>query len=381
MPKNTQPAKNLKNLKNLKMTLSCLKHVKRIPDTDTGKLERPPAPPVINVLEVILDRSGSMKSLGDIPREGLENFMSEQQRFAKETGAKTYVSLTTFDTTAETYYDAVDITTIPLPFTDAQMRVMVQPRDCTRLVDTMMERLMAINHKIAAIVREQPKEVRTLKPKISATVVGITDGQDNMSQQWTPRDLNILISKMKSKGIEVLFLASNQDAITTGMTFGIQQQNAQTFGNNQRQARAAYKSASAACCRAASGSAPAFTQREQQATAPAAFPHYGGINDDSDDDYDSDDDDAAAVPQPTWLAAPPRANRGARWYPLPGSALNYQHPAAAAAAAAGGINLSQSPTTPLVGGGGATPRAPSINLMPPPRPRMRQTNTVAAYHN
>ena len=372
MPKNTQPAK--KNLKNLKMTLSCLKHVKRISDPDTGKLERPPAPPVINVLELVVDRSGSMATLGDIPREGLENFMSEQQIFAKETGAKTFVSLTTFDTTAKTYYDAVDITTIPLPFTDAQMREMVQPRDCTRLVDTMMERLMAINHKITAIVREQPKEVRALKPKISATVVGITDGFDNMSQQWTAKDLNVLISKMKSKGIEVLFLASNQDAITTGRTFGIQRQNAQTFGNNQRQARAAYKSASAACCRAASGGPPAFTQREQQATAPAAFPHYGGINDDSDDD-DSDDDAAAVVPQPTWLAAPPRANRGApqRWRPLPGAALNYQHPAAAAAAAAAAY--------PLVGGGGAAPRAPSIGYNVPPRARRRQMNTVAAYHN
>ncbi len=126
------------------ITLSCLSHVKRVFDYESQQWLRPPVAPIFTVLELLVDRSGSMQALGSIPTTGTSNFIKEHRELARKTGAQTFFSLTTFDDTATTYLDNVDIATI-VQMGDTigtstkklNMREMLYPRGCTLLVDTM----------------------------------------------------------------------------------------------------------------------------------------------------------------------------------------------------------------------------------------------------
>ena len=53
------------------------------------------------------------------------------------------------------------------------------------------------------------------------TVVILTDGEENSSKKYTRAHINDLISDRRNKGWEFVFLAANQDAITTGKEMGI----------------------------------------------------------------------------------------------------------------------------------------------------------------
>ena len=248
------------------MTLSCLFHVKRVPDED-GNLLRPPVPALIVVQEMVVDRSGSMIALGTAPTEGVLGFIAEQKKLAVETGAEVFFTLTSFDDMATTWIDNVLIGQVDP--TSKEMVAMIKPRGSTLLVDTMYTRLCVMASKVTSIVNSLPREIRDLKPKVTVIMAVITDGDDNMSQMWTDADLHTLITKKRAEGFTVLFLGANQDAIHTAKKWGIDAGCAQTFGATAAKTRACFKSASAAAARATSGAVPCFTKRERQSTAPA----------------------------------------------------------------------------------------------------------------
>ena len=256
------------------MSLSCLFHVKRVPDED-GNLLRPPVPALIVVQEMVVDRSGSMIALGTAPTEGVIGFIAEQKKLAQDTGAQVFFTLTSFDDTSTTWIDNVPIEQVDP--TSKEMVAMIKPRGSTLLVDTMYTRLCVIASKVTAIVKSLPREIRDLKPKVTVIMAVITDGDDNMSKMWTDTDLHALITKKRAEGFAVLFLGANQDAINTAKKWGIAAACAQTFGATEAKTRACFKSASAAAVRASSGAPPRFTKRERQSTAPVRHPsQYGG---------------------------------------------------------------------------------------------------------
>jgi hypothetical protein len=248
------------------MSLSCLLHVKRVPNED-GNLLRPPAPALIVVQELLVDRSHSMTSLGASPTQGTLIFIADQKQLARETGAKVYFSLTTFDDIATTYIDNVPVGQVNP--TSTEMVEMIRPRGATLLVDTMYARLCALSSKVKSVVASLPREIRDLKPKVTVIFAVITDGQDNRSTLCTDTDLNELITKKRAEGFAILFLAANQDAIETAKRWNIDPDCAQTFGATPMKTKACFKSASAATARAVSGYVPGFTKRERQSTAPA----------------------------------------------------------------------------------------------------------------
>ena len=258
------------------MTLSCLSHVKRVLDED-GNILRPQVPALIVILELIVDRSYSMRNLGSAPTQGTLHFINEQKMIAQKTGAEIYFSLTSFDDNATTYIDNVRIETVNP--TRQDMANMIQPRGCTKLVDTVYARLCAMRTKIKTIVKSLPREIRELKPKMAIVVAVITDGEDNRSVTFSDAQLNTLIAKKRAEGFTILFLAANQDAIQTAQKWGIAPDCAQTFGATPMKTHACFKSASAATARAVSGQVPSFTKRERQSTAPVRQRVRGsGIN-------------------------------------------------------------------------------------------------------
>ena len=159
VPKTMNTANNATN--KTMITLSCLSHVKR--NTDG---HRPPAPPAYVLLSAVVDRSGSMASMGNVPATGLRDFIAEHKKLAKE-GNIIKFSLTTFDNVAETWYNGVDLATMP-DISAAEMTKMVAPRGLTLLVDTFMQRLHALERQVVNTVNSLPRATRDLKPKIIA---------------------------------------------------------------------------------------------------------------------------------------------------------------------------------------------------------------------
>jgi len=331
--------------------LACLSHVKRTPDAD-GNLERPGAPPMVVLVDVVYDRSGSMRSIDAASRQGLQSFIAEHKALALKSNAstKTQFSLTTFDTYAQTYVNGADLKTLA-PFSHIQMQRMCYPRDMTRLIDTMYERLIILKSKVKKSVKAMPRKVRFLRPKIVAILMVITDGADNQSHM-SARQLHDEVGVCKSMGIDIIFLGANQDAITTAAAFGIAQGQALTYGATPEKAAAAFMSATQATTahvapkRTKATSAPTFTGAHRSISAPQGPLARGA--------------------RPAWMAPPPprraggggggggRGHTGLQSYsPFMGSNVNLTQANAAAAAA--------SPTTP------------------PPRPTMTRMTTCQVY--
>jgi hypothetical protein len=254
--------------------LACLSHVKRTPDAD-GNLERPGAPPMVVLVDVVYDRSGSMKSIDAASRQGLQSFIAEHKALALKSNAstKTQFSLTTFDTYAQTYVNGADLKTLA-PFSHIQMQRMCRPRDMTRLIDTMYERLIILKSKVKKTVKAMPRKVRFLRPKIVAILLVITDGADNQSYM-RPRQLHDEVRLCKSMGIDIVFMGANQDAIKTAQAFGIAQGQALTYGATPEKAAAAFLSATQATTahvapqRTKAVSAPTFTACHRSSSGPA----------------------------------------------------------------------------------------------------------------
>tara|TARA_Y100000817_G_scaffold297135_1_gene273232 strand:- start:1612 stop:2466 length:855 start_codon:yes stop_codon:yes gene_type:complete len=259
------------------MSLSCLKNVKRAKNAP-----RPKAAPAVAILEVVADRSGSMSSLGPVPATGIRDFIQQHKQLPQKT--KVVFSLTTFDDTATTYYDGVDLHAMP-DITDEKMTEMVQPRGMTLLVDTAMKRLHSLERRLAKEIAAMPPKVRQLKPKVVAVMIIVTDGMDNKSTLFTASDLNKRITAAKAKGIEVIFMGANQDAINTGGQMGIHRGAAITFGATPAAAAAAFAATTQNVYRCTSGGSsfvPAYTQSQRQSSAAAApltapaYPSFGG---------------------------------------------------------------------------------------------------------
>jgi hypothetical protein len=356
-PKTLQNSPKLSKAPKIMMIpLACLSHVKRTPDAN-GNLERPGAPPMVVLVDVVYDRSGSMSSIDAASRQGLQSFIAEHKALACGTnkGAKTLFSLTTFDTYAETFVNGADLKTLA-PFSDMQMQRMCGPRNLTRLIDTMYERLIILKYSVKKHIKAMARKVRFLHPKVVAIMMAITDGGDNQSHM-SARQLHDEVDECKAMGIDIIFLGANQDAITTAATFGIAQGQALTYGATPEKAAAAFMSATQATTahvapkRTKATSAPTFTACHRSISAPQGHMARGVPQ-----------GHMARGARPAWMAPPPRVRGGGggRGYtglqsysPFMGSNVNLTQANAAAAAA--------SPTTP------------------PPRPTRARMTTCQFY--
>lgn len=249
-------------------TLSCLKAVKR---DMNGKRAAVVNPPAEIITEFIGDRSGSVYSMGDSQKLGFQKFCSDRKKDAETTGAKVSLSFTTFDNIAETWYENVNVKDLPDTFLSNDLEKWWSARGTTRLVDTMCERLVIFKGRLQA-AHERLKSSGAANTKVTGIAAISTDGMDNASYLHSPAKVHKLVSDLRSMGATMLFLAANQDAFVTAAAFGFAPGNALTMGATPQQTQAAYRCASAAATRGASGLNTGFTQMERQASAP--IPHH-----------------------------------------------------------------------------------------------------------
>lgn len=151
----------------------------------------------------IVDRSGSMGSIREDAAGGLNTFIQEQAELGDAN-----LTIVEFDTTAETVCDRVKIT-------EAE-EYKLHPRGMTALLDAI------------GLVVGDPDKYSTDDGK--TIVVIVTDGGENSSKEWSRDQIFKSIEERKEDGWEFLFLASNQDAISVGSSYGFAAEDSLSFG-------------------------------------------------------------------------------------------------------------------------------------------------------
>ena len=240
--------------------LSCKSNIKRDENND-----RPNGNNAIHAdIVYVGDRSGSMEIMGDAPKNGLKEFIAEQQSTIKKEGISCSFTICTFDIEPEeiNFNDINDV-----KMTEEMYDNMLTPRGCTRLIDTALEQLEKQNKRVNEYVNNLSNEVKKLNPKITKIFAVMTDGIDNFSEHCAS-DLNEKILDAKNKGTVCLFLGANQDAIHSGEVFGFSRSNCLTFGSTPQHMAAAMRSVSSATNRIISGQGEGFTPLERSVSQP-----------------------------------------------------------------------------------------------------------------
>ena len=245
--------------------LSSLSHIKRTANT------RPEISPSAIFIEYVLDRSGSMCSMGDIPTDQTLKFIEDQYKITSDTNTPTFLSLTTFDDKAETWLDNQDIRTLNIPDKDT-LKKWIQPRGFTRLYDTSIERLHKLEENVEEYLNNLPKSVKILNPHIVKQFILLTDGLDNDSE-YTSLELKNTLIKSRKDGVIGIFLAANQDAIITGQQYGFSPQTSITYSSTPSGAKNVMDAMSNVVRHTSAGSQQIrFSQLERFSSCPTQYP-------------------------------------------------------------------------------------------------------------
>ena len=239
--------------------LSSIKSVKRSQDGT-----RPPPPPSKIFIHLLIDRSYSMISLQDSLLNSINEFIQTQQKLS--TSHNTTLTITTFDTIKTTLQNFNDVPLNLAPQINPQD---IQPRGSTRLIDSAMEVLFQQQKQKNHYFQNNPS---ILPHQVLCIFALLTDGQDNVSQKFSSQDLQSYLSQLQNDNqLTAYFLASNQDAITSGTNLGFTPGNSITYTPSPLQTTTAFRAVSAAVAQSSQGIQTEFTplQREQSISQPS----------------------------------------------------------------------------------------------------------------
>ena len=156
-------------------------------------------------LVFILDKSGSM---GGMERDTIGGFNSMIEK-QKEVEGKVYVSTVLFANESQVLHDRKDLSEIePLTVKDYQVG------GCTALLDAVGGAIKHVSN-VHKYIRPEDVPARTM-------FVITTDGMENMSRQYSHRQIKEMIKEKEEKhGWEFIFVAANIDAGEVAESIGI----------------------------------------------------------------------------------------------------------------------------------------------------------------
>ena len=161
-------------------------------------------------LVFILDRSGSMSGLEDDVIGGF-NAMIEKQ---KKVPGEAIVTTVLFDDKYQLLHDRISLKGIA-PLTDKDYYV----RGCTALLDSIGRTIAKESNTIKHTIPEERPE--------NVLVVINTDGYENSSREYTWKQIQTMIRKMRTKyNWEFIFLGANIDSAQMADELGIDRNNA-----------------------------------------------------------------------------------------------------------------------------------------------------------
>ena len=168
------------------------------------------------ILGIVVDRSGSMRSMRSELIDGLNVFMDEQRKLERPTR----VHVLEFDNKIETVVDDQDLMTVA-KFGDSHF----VPRGMTALLD-------GIGEMIEATERRVPSHKLALDE--APVILILTDGMENASQKYTRDDIFKLITAKRALNWRFTFMGANQDAIAAGESLGMARGSCATYAATGR---------------------------------------------------------------------------------------------------------------------------------------------------
>lgn len=179
-------------------------------------------------ITLIIDRSFSMMTLGQSVKTSIIEFIETQCKNIVSTN--TYIHMVSFDDVKETVVENTLLKDINISNIDYSK---IEPRGSTRLIDTVMEEI-------------ENQEERVNGKDATCILAVVTDGEDNMSERYSSMDLKEKIKTCeKNSKFTAFFLASNQDAISSGNAIGFDKKRCITYENQPENIQCTMRSLSA----------------------------------------------------------------------------------------------------------------------------------------
>lgn len=153
-------------------------------------------------LVLLVDRSGSMRSIKEDMEGGIKTFLDQQKQ---EVGTCT-VTVAQFDDVFEILHKRVDINALP--------NIVITPNGMTALIDSMAKLINEVGKDLDSL-DEAEKPDRVL-------FVTITDGGENSSKEYTNNTLSKLIKEQEDKyKWNFTYIGANQDSFGTSAQIGV----------------------------------------------------------------------------------------------------------------------------------------------------------------
>jgi uncharacterized protein YegL len=147
---------------------------------------------------VVIDRSGSMRSIQDDTNGGVNALIKEQ----REGDGEVFMTLVQFDTEYEVVYQGVNINEVP--------EFDLHPRGMTALLDGIGQAIVTTQERLA---NERYDDV---------IFVIVTDGHENSSKEFKKEQIKSMVEeKQTTDEWQFLFLGANMDAFGEAGSMGI----------------------------------------------------------------------------------------------------------------------------------------------------------------
>jgi len=196
----------------------------------------------------IVDRSGSMRSMGNAVKTGFNEFLHEQKAFPGDCMA----TVVRFDHEVEVVHHGVNLTDVK-DATEATF----QPRGRTALHDAIGETISMVKRKLSTLA-SKPSRVM---------VMVLTDGEENASTKHSRAKIMKAIGECEKKlKWTFVFVGANQDAIATGTQIGFRAQSCLSYTSDMTHQRATWSCISQNISRQRSGGSSLWTPGERSSS-------------------------------------------------------------------------------------------------------------------
>lgn len=183
---------------------------------DAGSANANSASPQEMLVNVILDRSGSMESCRDSMISGYNEYLNSLRG---DKNSNYCITLIQFDATEVGPQFTVDYTDKPLIEVPPLDRNTFVPRGRTPLYDAIGHCIQRVDAKGRGVI----------------TVI-ITDGEENASKRFTNKSIRALIEQKKSEGWEFVFLGTDIDSNAVGGSLGVAPGSISNYARGNEQA-------------------------------------------------------------------------------------------------------------------------------------------------
>ena len=178
---------------------------------------------------ILVDRSGSMYSMGGAHKTQLRDYIKQLQEAANTSGNTILITVATNDDKWDTWVDTKNVLDVKLP-TDEELTLWANPRGMTRMYDAILYYINKKNESLKQYKKNLPAMVRELDTPVECWMYIITDGCDNKSTH-TASDVKQVMEAERKAGLGTIFLAANQgDAQDLAASLGMNRDTALTIG-------------------------------------------------------------------------------------------------------------------------------------------------------